>query len=43
MTGNIGNVITGENSGKINFEQLPEILAIGDLLLPEKMSDELIW
>ena len=31
------------NSGRINLEQLPEKSVIGNLWLPEKMLDELIW
>ena len=31
ITGNIGDVITGKKSGKINFEQLPDNVVIGNL------------
>ena len=30
-TGNIGNLIAGKNSGRINLEQLPEKSVIGNL------------
>ena len=43
ITGNIGNAITRNNSGRINLGQLPENSVIGNLWLPEKMFDELIW
>ena len=42
ITGNIGNAITRNNSGRIILGQLPEKLVIGSLWLPEKMFDELI-
>ena len=42
-SGNICNAITEKYSGRINLEQLPQKSVIGNLWLPEKLFDKLIW